>query len=514
MPNIVTFNIDDIKKQQPVQIQDQIEVHSQQQQAMQENVQEMQQINIDEILVAEEIDATLIECFYGTKIDDIIAVTTALQYMLEFKKSYDFEWIFVEAQTDEHIAVFKWIQQYGIKYIFKKLAKKQQYLDVKMPLLNIGAKYSTKNKFLFIDSDVYFEDKTWMKKAVECLERKDAAALSRNIRQYKSNNSFESIGFQLASNNELTRHYNNKGFSFGITKDAFKILDNFDATYCFDEAWLWMKITGKTDIFISSNILPYQPDDTYKNGCPFEIGYVDATALYCSDEMKDSSFFDVLHYISYYHFNQQDAISYDRHNINKLPEWNNNLAGKLMHNVFEKLNKTGNISKDDYASSLKNICKEIDNSSQLVITTMYWPDYAHKNIDCIIDFKNKLDEYCKNDYTFICFSNENIDGIDTIKYKKLKTKKDSIEQALSEFNDNCLTSSNVAYIDITENIGKDFEFYRCPIDKLYSKDNICKLYDNFKELRYFCINRAKNISHKKKKTRKSNLKNKKHLADC
>jgi len=46
---------------------------------------------------------------------------TALQKLVKLKKLYDFEWIFVEAQLDESKAVFKWLQFYGIKYIFKKI---------------------------------------------------------------------------------------------------------------------------------------------------------------------------------------------------------------------------------------------------------------------------------------------------------------------------------------------------------------------------------------------------------
>lgn len=491
MPRIVSFNIEDIK-------------NNHLEQSTKQN-QTIQKVACCKEKNTESLDVSLIECFWGNNIDRIAATTVALKQLMKFKHLYGFEWIFVEAQENESAAVFKWLQAYGIKYIFKKIQKKSQHIWLKMPLWNICANHAKNKKLLFIDSDVYFLDDTWLKKASECLDNKDVISLSKLVKYDGSNTTFETIGFQIAAKAQREDEYGHSGFTLGMTKNAFKMLKGFDAVNYLDDQWLWMKITGKTNMTSKQFLLPYEPDDSYKNGYPFEVGYVDSTCFHYNHGNENSDRYKVLNYASYFHFKPFDDIKYNKCKPEKLPEWKNSFAGIVMKKMFQKLDETGKLAKEDFADAVRSSCKKISTSSPLIIATMYWPDYLHKKPDCILELKSKLDKYCKNKYTFICFSNYDIDNVDTIKYKQLDTKQASIDAALS---DPCIEypqNASIAFIDVTENIDSEFELYRCPND-ISSRNSICKIFDNFKQLRYFNAEENKNSAMKKNmKTRTSKL---------
>ena len=457
------------------------------QQSLQNNLQKIEEVHVDSFSKTEliKLDVSLIESFWGNNIDRIQSTMTALQKLVKLKKLYDFEWIFVEAQLDESKAVFKWLQFYGIKYIFKKIQKKTQYLWLKMPLWNIGANHSKNKKLLFIDSDVYFLDDNWIQNASLCLQDKDVISLSKAVKYSNSGTMFESIGFQIASKAERKDDYGHSGFTLGLTKKAFKMLGGFDAVNYLDDQWLWMKITGKTNMTSKQFLLPYEPDNSYENGYPFEVGYVDTICVHNNHGNENSDRYKVLNYASYFHFKPFDDIKYNKCKPEKLPEWRKNFAGSLMCKLFKKLEECNDIHKSDYNEILLSICKKINTSNPLIIATMYWPDYVHKNIECVYKLKSSLDAYCKNNFTFICFSNQKIDGIDIIPYKKLATKQETINSALMNPDIEYPQNASIAYIDISERITAEFEFYRCPDDAAFNINAICRLYDNFKSLRYF-----------------------------
>jgi hypothetical protein len=87
----------------------------------------------------------------------------------------------------------------------------------------------------------------------------------------------------------------------------------------------------------------------------------------------------VLHDISFSHIKPLDDIEYDKSKPSKLPAWKSNIAGKVMKQVFTKLDETGSIDYSDYAVALRRASKKVSKSHPLVIVTMHKPGFKHKN---------------------------------------------------------------------------------------------------------------------------------------
>ena len=111
-------------------------------------------------------DIALIQCFFGTDEDRIQASTLALLFM-SLSNPKPEEWVFVEAQKSESDAKFRWLSQYGAKYIFVKIRSERENYFIKEQLWNIGARNSNAKFLAFVDSDVAYSNADWLDRVAE-----------------------------------------------------------------------------------------------------------------------------------------------------------------------------------------------------------------------------------------------------------------------------------------------------------------------------------------------------------
>ena len=100
-------------------------------------------------------DIAVVQAFFGTDMNRILATTRALQVMLQ-ANPLPKHWVFVEAQRNKNSAAFAWLKSYGVKYIFRKYNEDSEGLLLKTALWNIGAANTTADKLIFVDSDIVF----------------------------------------------------------------------------------------------------------------------------------------------------------------------------------------------------------------------------------------------------------------------------------------------------------------------------------------------------------------------
>ena len=91
------------------------------------------------------------------------------------------DWIIVEAQRSEDQALLKWVQMFGIKYVFKAFSERTDGIFLKMPLWNIGVQHTDCNQLCFTDMDVYFQDVDWAKEVGKALDQYDVISLHKTI---------------------------------------------------------------------------------------------------------------------------------------------------------------------------------------------------------------------------------------------------------------------------------------------------------------------------------------------
>jgi len=109
----------------------------------------------------EKLDASIIQCHFGTDKDRIKATKRALEFMLK-SNPLPKEWIFVECQENKKDAKFSYLAKKGIKYIFKKATKRSRGIFLKCALWNIGAHKAKCNNLAFIDADFMFCKSDWL----------------------------------------------------------------------------------------------------------------------------------------------------------------------------------------------------------------------------------------------------------------------------------------------------------------------------------------------------------------
>ena len=70
-----------------------------------------------------------------------------------------------------------------------------------------------------------------------------------------------------------------------------------------------------------------------------------------------------------------------------------------------------------------------------------------------------LDAYCKNKFSYICFSNDKVQGLDTVPYKCKSMPKEQCITSILAKKGIYPKNANVAYIDIDATVDKDFELF-------------------------------------------------------
>ena len=106
-------------------------------------------------------DLALVQAFFGQDKLHAKAVELAVKFMA-LSNPKPKEWIFVEAQRSKAKAKFKWIEDYGAKYIFVKIENDRQDYFIKEQLWNIGAYNAAASKLVFVDGDVTYCQTDWL----------------------------------------------------------------------------------------------------------------------------------------------------------------------------------------------------------------------------------------------------------------------------------------------------------------------------------------------------------------
>lgn len=416
-------------------------------------------------------DIAIIQCFYGTNLNRIEAAIRAVKNNI-FSDPGPKDYIFVEAQKNKSDAVFSFLKKYKINYKFIKIPPQSDGLFLKTALWNIGATMTDASKLCFVDADVAFCNKNWLAEANEAFNQYDVLSLSKLV--YYENNPerdrlIQTIGYRLMSGT-----YNNNahiGFNIGMTRHAYEdVYGRFEAFNMHDDSWIWSKILG-TDIKKELvGWIPYKPTDEIKYGLPLKVGSCESICCHLDHSYENELKYVGYGYLSYvateYPF--QD-ITYDKSDPYTLPIWNDTLEAKTIKACFKELDEIQLDKKIDtaqleqiYVRNATKIYGSIDDENPLIIITMYYEDFKHKDPSIIQKHFDMLSQYSDVPFTYVCFSNVEVDGIDTIPYKvkKGKLKEDYIEEFLTRKDVSWPKNANIAYIDIDTNVSKLFALFR------------------------------------------------------
>ena len=409
-------------------------------------------------------DIALIQCFWGT---DLKRLSNAVECIRQFLFSKDTfkEWIIVEAQKSEDQAALKWTQQFGIKYIFKQFDDKSDGIFLKMPLWNIGAASTDCQQLCFADMDVYFQDPNWAEEVYKAFQQYDVISLHKTAASLiDPTASYQSIGYAIR-NADITGklEYGHGSYTLGMTRTAYEAFGKFDATNYLDDQWFWQKLVGRKMIPDGYFTTPYQIFSGYEDGYPFKVGSTDLTIFHIRhDNVAPAEKYKLAQSFSYAACKEpMEDIVYDKSTL-KLPVWADTTCGKLMQKCFIDL-FAGKADDNTLLNYSKELYGAIDDDHPLVIMTMFYPDYKHKDSSCVLKFKQNLDVYCKDPYTFVCLSTEDIPDVSTILFDKdpQLSKLELVQKHIIDNQNICYPKdATVVYIDIDHKFANNMSFVR------------------------------------------------------
>ena len=198
--------------------------------------------------------------------------------------------------------------------------------------------------------------------------------------------------------------------------------------------------------------LPYDVANDKYVGLPFNIGSTENVAVHMNSSKADVHRLanSILHNVN------QPFSEIVCNETTMLPKWNDatNL-GKTVKKCFELLHKN-EFDDQTFLEVAKKTYGCIDDKHPLVIVSIYRPNYNHRTSECVIRHRDALMRHCNAEFTYVCLSNQEIEGIDTIPYDE---KVNDIEKLL--FNKKIVYPKNaiVMYSSVDDVIKKDFNLY-------------------------------------------------------
>lgn len=107
-------------------------------------------------------DSAVVVCYYGTDEARLDSTKKALGLFKSYKAKAR-EMVFVESQLDEADAEVKdAAEAAGFKYEFVKMNPDSEGLYVREALMNFGARRTSAEKIVFLDSDIGFCNPYWL----------------------------------------------------------------------------------------------------------------------------------------------------------------------------------------------------------------------------------------------------------------------------------------------------------------------------------------------------------------
>ena len=225
-------------------------------------------------------DIALIQCFYGTDIARIRATTQALEFNLQMTAKPS-TWVFVECQRKKSECAFQWLKKYGVKYVFVQMKPENEGIMLKHPLWNIGVANCTESKLCFVDSDVVMCNSDWIEKAADAFEKYDVISLVAH-QYYQADEKcklHDTIGYKWVEEGKVDRGH--VGFTFGLTRKAFKMIGGLEPAIILDDIHTYHKIIGDDKFkFFEGWTKPFDLSSERKCGYNLELGYADNIACH------------------------------------------------------------------------------------------------------------------------------------------------------------------------------------------------------------------------------------------
>lgn len=327
-------------------------------------------------------DIVLIQSFYGVDAKEIALVSQQLKTFLS-QHERPAEWVFVEAQRSKEKACFRWVKEYGIKYVFKKFTSNSNEIELKMSLWNIGVLNSSAAKMLFVDYNVVFCNEHWVSDSAKMLDEHDVGQLHSECYDKTHTLAKNIAEWQQNACKDILKNGSCE-CTLGMTRKAWTSYGGFKAVNQFGLQWFWATIVGWNVDVNTFFTLPYVlPDDSL--GIAFKVGCTDGHI-----KKIDESYDECIDCNAKIVFSQNicniPCIDIYQADMNEMPVWSENEHGKLMRSVFLQ----PQLDENAWHSILEKQFCSIDADRPLFFAVYFKKTFKHQTIDCVLKLYKKI----------------------------------------------------------------------------------------------------------------------------
>ena len=371
-------------------------------------------------------DLAVVLCHWGNGKEQVSASKRGLADILAMKPCAKV--VFVEAQFSSGVFSFK-PNDNAYDYIPIELGEGQRGMFLKESLWNIGARRALSDKaitkVLFLDADCSYVDTAALSSVAKTLDACDVCsghAYSYYCNQVDSHRHMtlaKSVCCSYLKDGKADGH---AGFSIGMTRAFFERIGGLPAiTTVAGDTWFWFYVFGQKRRYMPPHIAPHNYGNIQGFGVfPFpKVG--------CAGEIL----------CHHYHGKMRDRLYHARRVISRstttslfedrtlgddgLPSWSDTVGASIAKDCHLELNEriANNTIGNDPSATARGVYDkiaekhygEIGDGFPLVISTAFRAGgpYTHKHVVMLRDLFAK---FCLTPHTFICVTNENIEGVD------------------------------------------------------------------------------------------------------
>ena len=371
-------------------------------------------------------DMAVVVCFWGQNDLYTAAVRKALACLVDMAPFATI--FFVEAQFTEDSFVF---ESFSDKLNYTRIALEDGHrgMFMKECLWNIGAKKALENssitKILFLDADCSYIHQDALKNVSETLDTCDVC--SGHSYSYYSDQTDspaavglkESVCLAWLEGGKADGH---SGFSLGMTRAFFDRIDGLPAFPTLaGDTWFWLSVFGLKRRTMQSYQAPYN------YGNITGMGLFPFPTIGCSGEIICHHWHGTMKNRLYFARRiisraTTTAIFEDRKiDENGLQVWSDTAGAKIARECHLELDAA--VAKDAipddqcaFARNIYNTIAEkhygsIDEEHPLVISTAFRAGGPYTKNHVVL-LRDLFAKFCLTPHTFVCVTNEKIDGVD------------------------------------------------------------------------------------------------------
>ena len=430
-------------------------------------------------------DLALIMCHYGQSPERIEANTRALSWTLQ-SDPLPAQIIFVEAAGEGEPLHFEYLADLGVTYITRRIPTGGVGLWLKEPLWDIAAGIALQDpaiaKLCFLDADCSFADQAWATQVSEALNNLDiisphSCAYYAGSEVDRAYGVFASAGYQIAKALKGCKSeapYGHPGMAVAMTRDFYASIGRIPyVSVGSGDTYMWYRIAGRRLFPARHSQIPYQPTILERMGmrpkprmgcggqvlCHHDHGSIKSTRIYLE---RWVAFNAAIH---------RPGVDYT---INKdgMPVWIDTPATRIIRPTIAEIKQTKitaapgvwtrQIARDIYDKHAMDEYGPIDDDHPLVVATLLRSggQYDARHVRWLRD---QFESMCKAPHSFVCLSDCDIEGIETIPLQLPREQSPGWWGQLEYFRPGIFQpGASVLCCDLDTVLYREFTPHRCP----------------------------------------------------